>query len=74
VLVDVSAAVDVMYLIDKVSKGYEREDLDTERMFGADPSYYDYYEDDDADDDEDEDDEWDETDESFFNDDDDDDE
>eukprot|EP00529_Nitzschia_sp_RCC80_P026784 CAMPEP_0113479216 /NCGR_PEP_ID=MMETSP0014_2-20120614/21186_1 /TAXON_ID=2857 /ORGANISM="Nitzschia sp." /LENGTH=287 /DNA_ID=CAMNT_0000372489 /DNA_START=43 /DNA_END=906 /DNA_ORIENTATION=- /assembly_acc=CAM_ASM_000159 len=56
VLVDVSAAVDVMYLIDKVSKGYEREDI---------LSDFDYDEDDDDDDDED-DDEWDETDESFF--------
>eukprot|EP00529_Nitzschia_sp_RCC80_P030952 CAMPEP_0113459020 /NCGR_PEP_ID=MMETSP0014_2-20120614/10229_1 /TAXON_ID=2857 /ORGANISM="Nitzschia sp." /LENGTH=290 /DNA_ID=CAMNT_0000350575 /DNA_START=132 /DNA_END=1004 /DNA_ORIENTATION=- /assembly_acc=CAM_ASM_000159 len=54
VLVDVSAAVDVMYLIDKVSKGYEREDILTD---------FDY---DDDDDNYEDDDEWEETDESFF--------
>jgi ribosome-binding factor A len=53
VLVDVSAAVDVMYLIDKVSKGYERESLDTEFMFSED---------------DDDDEEWEDMDESFFND------
>ena len=55
VLVDVSAAVDVMYLIDKVSKGYEREDILTD---------FEYDDDDDFEDEEE--DEWDETDESFF--------
>lgn len=51
--VDVAAATDVMYLIDKVSKGYTRENIDE----------WDYYDDDEDDDD---DDDWDEIDNEFF--------
>lgn len=61
VLVDVSAAVDVMYLIDKVSKGYERETVDTEYLFGGSEDGEDH-----------DDEEWDEEDDDFFDDDDDD--
>lgn len=54
VQVDVAAATDVMYLIDKVSKGYTRENI----------GEWDYYDDDD--DDNDDDDSWDEIDNDFF--------
>jgi ribosome-binding factor A len=58
VQVDVAAATDVMYLIDKVSKGYQREEI----------GEWDYGEDDGDDDD---DDDWDEMDDDFFDSDDD---
>lgn len=58
VQVDVAAATDVMYLIDKVSKGYQREEI----------GEWDYGEDDGDDDD---DDDWDEMDDEFFDSDDD---
>jgi ribosome-binding factor A len=63
--VDVSAAVDVMYLIDKVTKGYQRERIGA---YGGDddtlPKGYLAYNDDD--DDANDDDEWEEEDEEFF--------
>ncbi|OEU13061.1 hypothetical protein FRACYDRAFT_142380, partial [Fragilariopsis cylindrus CCMP1102] len=52
VQVDIAAAVDVMYLIDKVSKGYQREEI----------GEWDYGEDDGEDED---DDDWDEMDDDF---------
>lgn len=55
--VDVAAATDVMYLIDKVSKGYERESIGEYEFLGE------FDEDDDFDDD---DEEWDEVDDDFF--------
>ena len=58
VQVDIAAAVDVMYLIDKVSKGYQREEI----------GEWDYGEDDGEDED---DDDWDEMDDDFFDSDDD---
>lgn len=54
--VDVAAATDVMYLIDKVSKGYERESI----------GEYEFLGDMDEDDDDDDDDDWDEVDDDFF--------
>jgi len=53
--VDVAAATDVMYLIDKVSKGYERESIGEYEFLGE-------FDDDDDDDDDD----WDELDDDFF--------
>jgi len=53
--VDVAAATDVMYLIDKVSKGYERESIGEYEFLGE-------FDDEDDDDD----DEWDELDDDFF--------
>lgn len=55
--VDIAAATDVMYLIDKVSKGYERESIGEYEFLG---------EFDDEDDDLDDDDDWDEVDDDFF--------
>lgn len=60
--VDVAAATDVMYLIDKVSKGYERESIGEYEFLGD----FDEDEDDDDDDDFDVDDDWEEVDEDFF--------
>lgn len=57
--VDVAAATDVMYLIDKVSKGYVREEIGEYEFLGEFDE-----EDDDIDFDDDED--WDEMDEDFF--------
>lgn len=57
--VDVAAATDVMYLIDKVSKGYERESIGEYEFLGE-------FDEDEDDDDFDEDDDWDEMDEDFF--------
>ena len=65
VQVDVSAAVDVMYLIEKVSKGYERERIG--EYGGDDDSLPDGLVFESEMDDEDEDDEWDEEDDEFFN-------
>ena len=76
--VDVAAAVDVMYLIDKVSAGYKRESIDEYIAKNGD-----YFDDDDEDDDEfgarfavddedddeeedDDDDDWEEEDDGFF--------
>jgi len=56
--VDVAAATDVMYLIDKVSKGYERESIGEYEFLG------DGF--DEGDDDDDDDDDWDEVDDDFF--------
>jgi ribosome-binding factor A len=75
VQVDVSAAVDVMYLIEKVSKGYERERIGE---YGGDDDSLPrglvknedgliVAEDGDYDDNDDNDDEWDEEDDDFFN-------
>lgn len=55
--VDVAAATDVMYLIDKVSKGYERESIGEYEFLG---------EFDDEDDDDDDEEDWDELDDDFF--------
>jgi len=57
--VDVAAATDVMYLIDKVSKGYERESIGEYEFLGE-------FDEDDDDEDFDGDDDWDEMDEDFF--------
>lgn len=57
--VDVAAATDVMYLIDKVSKGYERESIGEYEFLGE-------FDDDDDDDDFDVDDDWEEVDDDFF--------
>jgi ribosome-binding factor A len=64
--VDVAAATDVMYLIEKVSKGYTRESIGEYEFLGE----FDEDEDDELGNDED----WDEMDEDFFDTDDDDDE
>jgi len=56
VQVDVAAATDVMYLIDKVTQGYQRESIGEWEDFN----------DDDYDDDDDDDDGWDEMDDDFF--------
>ncbi|VEU39023.1 unnamed protein product [Pseudo-nitzschia multistriata] len=58
--VDVAAATDVMYLIDKVSKGYKRESIGEYEFLG------DIDEEDDDDDNFMDDDDWDEMDEDFF--------
>ena len=58
--VDVAAATDVMYLIDKVSKGYERESIGEYEFLGE------FDEEEDDDDDFDVDDDWEEVDEDFF--------
>ena len=67
VQVDVAAAVDVMYLIDKVNAGYKRESIDEYISKG---DYYDEYDDDDEfyedEDDEEDDDDWEEEDDEFF--------
>ena len=57
--VDVAAATDVMYLIDKVSKGYERESIGEYEFLGE-------FDEEDDDEDFDEDDDWEEMDEDFF--------
>ena len=57
--VDVAAATDVMYLIDKVSKGYEREEIGEYEFLGE-------FDEEDDDIDFDDDDDWDEMDEDFF--------
>jgi ribosome-binding factor A len=65
--VDVSAAVDVMYLIDKVAKGYQRERIGE---YGGDDDTLRrrlFAEDDDDDDDDEDDNEWEEEDDEFFN-------
>jgi len=59
--VDIAAATDVMYLIDKVSKGYERESIGEYEFLGEFDE-----EDDDDDDDFDDGDDWDEVDDDFF--------
>jgi hypothetical protein len=67
VQVDVGAAVDVMYLIDKVSSGYERERIgevgeDDSTVAKGGGGFFDgFY-------DQDDDDEWEEEDENFFED------
>ena len=69
VQVDVAAAVDVMYLIDKVNSGYKRESIDEYIARGDYDDEYDdddeFYNDDDEDEDEDDDD-WEEEDDGFF--------
>jgi ribosome-binding factor A len=79
VQVDVSAAVDVMYLIDKVSKGYERERIgeyggdDDSLPEGmvieseVDDGFIVGQDEDEDNEDNDDDDEWDEEDDEFFN-------
>eukprot|EP00533_Pseudo-nitzschia_delicatissima_P006251 CAMPEP_0116102138 /NCGR_PEP_ID=MMETSP0327-20121206/13186_1 /TAXON_ID=44447 /ORGANISM="Pseudo-nitzschia delicatissima, Strain B596" /LENGTH=207 /DNA_ID=CAMNT_0003594151 /DNA_START=117 /DNA_END=740 /DNA_ORIENTATION=+ len=57
--VDVAAATDVMYLIDKVSKGYERESIGEYEFLGE-------FDEEDDDEDFDDEDDWDEMDEDFF--------
>jgi ribosome-binding factor A len=59
--VDVAAAVDVMYLIDKVSKGYKRTDL-----YGDSGSSTDAFLSESSVDEDDDDDEWEDEDEDFF--------
>ena len=60
--VDIEAATDVMYLIDQISKGYEKESIDEYEFLGE----FDDEDDNDDDDDVDFDDDWDEMDEDFF--------
>ena len=68
VQVDVGAAVDVMYLIDKVSSGYERERIgdvgEDDSTVAQGGGFFDGF----YDDDEEDDDEWEEEDEGFFED------
>ena len=60
--VDIEAATDVMYLIDQISKGYEKESIDEYEFLGE----FDDEDDNDDDDDVDFDDDWDEMDEDLW--------